>query len=331
MIAEVVLYGTLALAGATHENDSNSIDLPSSLYVPSAPNQNQQNSDISTSTLQNLFGTSSGATTGTGDGSSSGSGQGVTQNVPPAVQSELQNAAAQTGGIISTNVGGNGSTLNQNESISTPLVTALTSSGAVSIERVSGSGSATLGYGDYVTHITADGVRNVLGAFGISSIDVETWIDAEQTHRSVTAHATLPPNQPISYSPQDLAVIASSLSLGDAHFVDADVSGTHLTLHYKTSGRVLGFIPIILPITIEVQASAIAAAERVILTYPWYRTFTWLTVPESSVRTAIDKKLLEAIQSSVGGADREARLFVAVMSALSDLHAEYEKGIKLVL
>ncbi len=163
----------------------------------------------------------------------------------------------------------------------------------------------------------------MLGSFGIKTINTVAWDEDVERTVSVKQGADLPEKSVIAHTSEDLAIIAASLSLADERFIEAEVSGSHLVVKYVTSGYVGGIYPTKVPFTVTVNSGAISSSERIVVTYPWWSNFIWLSVPPASIRSAIDKSLLKSLRDS-SGTDAEARLFTATLSALKAVHDEFE-------
>ena len=129
-------------------------------------------------------------------------------------------------------------------------------------------------------------------------------------------------------------ILAASAALDDGHLGAVTMDGTDITIQYKSSGRLLYVVPITFPIGISVHAAASTTAERVLLTYPWYKWFVWLTVPEDELIIAIDTAIATAqsqITATTSLKDTQGRLFIGISNALKHAHEEYEQGIRIVL
>ncbi len=301
----VVIPSLPALAvapGATHENDSNAIDLPA-FVPPDDPDSPPASSGGSLLDVQPLGG-SSGASQ-TDDGSSdSGSGTSNTE----AVLTLSLGAPSSSSGVEAD---GSGSEAGF-------LTSLLEESGAISISSGGSSGSGGVS-------IFGDAVRGFFAGEGIEEIRFQTWDPVSETFVP-----GVEPTQVTSLSERETSLIAAAAVLEDSRIESVDISGPRITMQYRTSGRIAALIPISFILGIVVDGAA-PEGLRTDFSYPWYRWFMWLTVPRAELRGSIELAIQNALTVSVDAKDAEARVFTATVRALKEVHRRYEGGIRIVL
>jgi len=303
-----------AIAGETMENDSNSIDLPTFIPPPGGFS-------------------SGGSSSGGGGGSSVAPSAGGGGILPPTGGNGSPIGSLISGaGDVSVTLGSTGASSGDDSDTASSVVDVLTNSGAFGTSgNQSNDGFA---YGDDDGYFfSADGIRNTLREQGISELIVRGWDPITKKFITIGANATTSPRTggSIAQNKTDFGILAASVSLDDTRLGDVEVNGARMTVHYRTSGRILALIPITFTVRVDTNTALVSKAERVQLTYPWYKWLMWLTIPPIELRDAIDAAITESQKVAVDQKDAEARAFLAVISTLKAKHAEYEVGIRIIL
>jgi len=297
------------------ENDSNSIDLPTFIPPPGGSSSGGGGSS------------SSGGAAG-----SSGAGGGTV--VAPSVggNGSPLGSLISGAGDVSVTLGGNGATSGDDSETAHAVVDVLVDSG---VFGSSGSQSDDgFAYGDDEGYFfSADGIRSALREKGVSELIVRGWDPITKKFITIGANATATPRTggSVAQNKTDFGILAASVSLDDTRLGDVELNGTRMTMHYRTSGRILAVIPITFAVRVDTNSALVSKTERVQLTYPWYRWLMWLTIPPIELRDAIDAAMTDAQKVAVDQKDAEARIFLATVSTLKEKHAEYEVGIRIIL
>ncbi len=169
--------------------------------------------------------------------------------------------------------------------------------------------------------------REVLNAKGVSKITIRGWDPV--TKRFITVEdGKMPTGGELARSREEVGIVAASASLDDGRLGTMLIDTNQVSIDYTTSGRILYVIPKTFVLHVVVSAPP-GSTPTITITYPWYKWFTWLTVPEAELRASLS----ESVNSVSGeeGSDRDSRLFVAVAGSLKALHTQYERGIRLIL
>ncbi len=210
------------------------------------------------------------------------------------------------------------------------IVESLQESGAISNPSTSLGVPNSGGQSSEGVFISGGRTREVLSSAGISKITIRGWDPLTKRFITVEDGKVPPGGSPLARTNAEVGLVAASAAMDDFHLGQILIDGHTVDLEYRTSGRILLFIPKTFTMYVHVDASAATPETRVSLKYPWYRWFMWLTVPQKEIRRVLEEAIIN-VGSSESDQDQGARLFVAVSSALKALHTEYERGIKLIL
>lgn len=175
----------------------------------------------------------------------------------------------------------------------------------------SGTGAGLVGGGGIIT-ISGSRLRAALIEKGIKLITVLGWDfddayytdDSDQYEREA------------GVTTEDVAVIAAAAVFRDQNIEEVTLSETHLGITYRTKGWLIGLIPIQFTVRLSINAAGTTDAERVQVSYPWYRFFTWLSVSPNALAANINAAIIGNQAAGLNGAEVQARLFTQVTNIL---------------
>ena len=304
----LILLPAVAL-GATMQNDSESIDLPTDAGVQVGGGGDGGGGGDSGS---GTFSTGSGDDGGGGEGGASG-----TQESAGGAQGSNGGAGSGSGIEASVSVTGSGNATTSAEG--TSILTSLIESGALTILGSEGGRGGAGGTGGSIGGssggssgtivISGTTLRDTLSRRGISRLRVFGWDEAaiaEETER-LTAEA--------AFTPRDVSLIASSAILANQNIQEVRLSDGRLELTYLSNGWLLWFIPITFTVEIRIDARA-PQGQRVFVEFPWYRWFTWVEVSPRELAADIDASIVGALASGVDANVAQAMLFKSVTTVL---------------
>lgn len=292
--------------GATMQNDSESIDLPTDAGVQVGGGDGGGGGDSGSGTFS--VGEDGGGSGGTDTGAGAGSGG----------TGEIGGSAGSGSGIeVSVSVSGSGNATTSAEG--TSVLTSLIESGALTIlGSESGAGGAASAGGSIggssggssgTIVISGSALRDTLSRRGVSRLRVFGWDEAAiaEEEERLTAEA--------AFTPRDVSLIASSAVLANQNIQEVRLSDGRLELSYLSNGWLLWFIPITFTVEIRIDARA-PEGQRVFVEFPWYRWFTWVEVSPRELAADIDASIIGALASGVDANVAQAMLFKSVTTVL---------------
>ena len=171
--------------------------------------------------------------------------------------------------------------------------------------------------------ISASKLRQALAEKGILSIIVLGWDFDDTQYVDDSAYYA----EQGSITTSDVAVIAAAAVFRDQNIEEITLSGTSLTITYRTKGWLFGFIPIHFTVHLAINAAGRTDAERVSVTFPWYRFFTWLTLSPVGLARDLNAAIVGNQAAGLDPAESQARLFTHVTAILRTQNATDVVGL----
>lgn len=295
----------VVVLGATMQNDSESIDLPTDSGVQVGGGDGGGGGDSGSGTF--IVGQDDGGSGGADTGAGAGSGG-----------TETGGGAGSGSGIeVSVSVTGSGNATTSAEG--TSILTSLIESGALTILGSDGGAAGAGGAGGSVGAssggssgtivISGTTLRDTLSRRGVSRLKVFGWDEAAiaEEEERLAAEA--------AFTPRDVSLIASSAVLANQNIQEVRLSDGRLELSYLSNGWLFWFIPITFTVEIRIDARA-PEGQRVFVEFPWYRWCTWVEVSPRELAADIDASIVGAIASGVDANVAQAMLFKSVATVL---------------
>lgn len=185
-----------------------------------------------------------------------------------------------------------------------------TESGVTYSPRTSGSISGSGSNGSIV--IVASKLRAALAGKGLLTLEVRGWDFDDTQFIDDSAYYV----REASFDSADLAVIASAIVFRDQNIEEVSIVGERLSVTYKARGKLLWLIPITFTVRLSINTSGATDAERVSLTYPWYRIFVALPVSPSTIAANLNASIIGIQAAKLNTEEAQARLFTYVSNQL---------------
>ena len=170
---------------------------------------------------------------------------------------------------------------------------------------------ATGSNGGTVT-ITGSKLRQALIEKGILSLDIKGW-DFDDTY--YVDDSEYYANE-ASFDAGDLALVAAAVVFRNQDIEEVSIVGNRINVTYRTKGWILWLIPHTFTISLSINTAGQSRAERVLLTYPWYRVFMWLPTSPDALAGNLDAVIVGLQAAKLSTEESQARLFTYVSNIL---------------
>jgi hypothetical protein len=171
--------------------------------------------------------------------------------------------------------------------------------------------------------ITGSKLREALKKKGILTFIVEGWdFDDSYYLDDSEYYASL-----ASLDTSDLAVLAAGVVFHNQNIEEVSIVGNTISITYTAEGWLFGLVPINFIVALSINANGTSDAERVSLTYPWYRIFVWLPISPNELAANLNAAIVGIQAAGLDPTVTQARLFTYVGSVLGGQGATNVTGI----
>lgn len=171
--------------------------------------------------------------------------------------------------------------------------------------------------------IAGSRLRDALVAKGLLTLEVKGWdFDDTQFIDDSAYYAA-----EAAFDSSDLAVVATAIVFRDQNIEEVRIVGDRLSVTYKARGKLLWLIPITFTVYLTINTSGTTDAERVQLTYPWYRIFVSLPVSPNAIAANLNASIVGIQAAGLNTEEAQARLFTYVSNLLVGGGAREVRGL----
>ncbi len=171
--------------------------------------------------------------------------------------------------------------------------------------------------------IVASKLRQALAEKGLLSLEVKGWdfddtrfIDDSAYYESLA-----------SFDTADLAVVATAVVFRNQDIEEVRIDGERLSVVYRASGRLLWLIPVRFTVHLSIHTAGTTDAERVQLTYPWWRMFVSLPVSPNALAANLNASIVGMQAAGLNTEASQAKLFTYISNLLAAGGATQVSGL----
>lgn len=172
--------------------------------------------------------------------------------------------------------------------------------------------TATISGGNGTIVIVASKLRQALAGKGLLTLEVQGWDFDDTRFVDDTAYY----ESLASFDTSDLVVIATAIVFKNQALEDVRIEGERLFVTYRASGTLLWFIPVRFTVYLSIHTGGKTDAERVQLTYPWWRIFISLPVSPNALAANLNASIVGMQAAGLNTELAQAKLFTYVSNLL---------------
>lgn len=160
--------------------------------------------------------------------------------------------------------------------------------------------------------IVGSKLREALIKKGLLTLSVRGWDFDDTQFIDDSAYYT----ELASFDSSDLAVVASAVVFNNQDIQEVSIVGERLRVTYTAHGKLLWLIPIRFTVFVSINTAGKTDAERVQLTYPWYRVFVSLPVSPNALAANLNASIVGMQAAGLHTEASQAKLFTYISNLL---------------